>query len=108
MPNLISWWDSYQALSAIGTVLKCLAAFLGVLIVVFSLRESALRSKAQTTERAEVTRRIEQAEVSTRPRILSSEQKDAIIGQLKALPQKQKIVIAASVLDAEAMSFAEN
>jgi hypothetical protein len=107
MQNLLSWWDSYQALSTIGTILKCLAALLGILILLFSFRESSLRGKAQAAERTRFMQRIDVAEASARPRTISSKQKEAIIGRLKALPQRQKIHILASVLDAEAMSFAE-
>jgi hypothetical protein len=108
MQNLLSWWDSYQALSTIGTVLKCLAALLGVLILVFGLRESSLRGKAQAAERATVAQRIEAAEAAAKHRRLSPEQKQAIIGRLKAIPERQKIFISASVLDAEALQFAED
>src|ERR1019366_5208766 len=101
MQNLLAWWDSYQALSTIGTILKCLAAVLGILILLFSFRESSLRGKAQAKERAAFTHRIDVAEASVKPRRISPEQKEAIIGRLKAISQKQKILISASVLDAE-------
>jgi len=108
MQNLLSWWDSYQALSTLGTFLKCLAAGLGVLILIFGLRESSLRGKAQSAERAAVTQRINAAEALAKPRVLSSEQKEKIIDRLKSIPEKHKVFIAAGVFDAESMQFAED
>jgi len=63
--------------------------------------------KEQAAERAAVARRIDAAEASTKPRSMSPEQKEKITGRLQAIAERQKIFISASVLDAEALGFAE-
>ena len=47
-------------------------------------------------------------ESAKKPRSLSLEQKESIISGLKAITERQKIFISASILDAEALSFAED
>jgi hypothetical protein len=88
--------------------LKFAAAILGVLILTFGLRESSLRSKAQASERLFIAGRIEAAEAATKPRRLTPEQKESLTVSLKAVPQKQKIFISASVLHAESVAFGED
>ncbi len=105
---MLSWWNSYQSLSTIGIALKFAGAIIAVLILVLGLRESSLRGKAQTEEKASVAARIALAEHATKPRRLSSSQTDILISSLKDLPQKPKIFIMAGILDAEAMAFGEN
>lgn len=104
----MAWWDSAQTLSTIGTVLKFAGAVVGVLILVLGLRESALRSKAQAAEKLVFKERIEAAEAATKPRRLTPQQKESLIASLKALPQKQKVPISASVFDAEAVAYGED
>lgn len=107
MHNLFLWWDSYQSLSSLGTVLKFIAAGLGILILIFGLRESSLRSRANSENQATVDSRIGAAEAATKPRALTPDQKQEISNRLKSIPEKKKIFISASVLDGEAMHFAE-
>lgn len=107
MNNLLLWWDSYQSLSSIGTVLKFIAAGLGILILIFGLRESSLRSKANAIDKSIVDNRISKAEAATKPRVLTLEQKESIGERLKAIPEKCKIFISASVFDGESMNFAK-
>jgi hypothetical protein len=106
MQNLLSWWYSFQALSTIGTILKCVAAILGILILIFGFRESFLRGKAQAADRAAVAQRIGAAEAAAKPRRLTPEQKAAMIARLKDIQPKQRVFICASFLDAEASNFA--
>lgn len=108
MYNLFLWWDSYQALSSIGNVLKFIAAGLGVLILIFGLRESSLRGKANAIDKATVDNRIGKAEAATKARSLTLEQKQSMGQGLKSIPEKQKIFISASILDGEAMNFAKD
>lgn len=76
--------------------------------MLFGFRESSLRSKAQKAEKLVFTERIEAAEAATKPRRLSQAQKDSLITSLKAIPDKRKIFISASVLDAESVAFGED
>ena len=107
MSHILSWWNSYQTLSTLGTILKFSGATIGLLILVFGFRESSLRSRAQAEERANVAKRIASAEASTKPRKLSPEQKELLIASLKALAQKPKVFLSAGLFDAEAMAFGE-
>ena len=56
----------------------------------------------------QATIKITQLEKVTKPRRLTSEQKETIVGRLKDVQQKQRVFIAASVLDAEAIAFGED
>jgi hypothetical protein len=101
-----SFWDSHPTLSTVGTILKFISAISGILVLVFGLRETSLRAKAQQAEKEEVGQRIGAAEAATKPRRLSSEQKAALIQVLQQIGNKPMICICAGILDSESMAFA--
>jgi hypothetical protein len=53
-------------------------------------------------------RKLIELESKTKPRSLSPAQKESITSDLKAITERQKIFIIASILDAEALKFAED
>ena len=54
------------------------------------------------------SRKLLELESTAKPRSLSPEQKESIISGLKAITERQKIFIVASILDGEALNFAED
>ena len=54
------------------------------------------------------SRKLQELESTAKPRSLSPNQKESIISALKAITERQKLFIVASILDGEALSFAED
>jgi hypothetical protein len=101
-------WDSSQALSTVGTVLKFVTAISGFLVLVLGLRESALRKQADAAKNELITQRISAAEAATKPRRLTSEQRESLTDALANFTEKPKIFICAGILDSESVTFGED
>ena len=54
------------------------------------------------------SRKLQELDSTTKPRSLSQNQKESIVFGLKAITERQKIFIVASILDGEALNFAKD
>jgi hypothetical protein len=112
MHSLLSWWSSLETISALSTVLKCTGAAIGVLILVFGFRESALRGRAQAAEKGrwiqelkDTRERADEAVTKQQPRLLSVRQAEVITKSLHSVTQTVPIVVASRMMDAESLAY---
>ena len=108
MQYLSLLWDSSQSLSTVGTVLKFISAISGILVLVFRLRESSLRKRADADKTALFAQRITAAEAAFKPRRLTDEQKTSLAKSLKNIATKPKIFMCAGMFDSESVAFGED
>jgi hypothetical protein len=91
---MLSWWNSVETVSALSTWAQWIVAIAGVAALVFGLRASTLKERADIAERARVAAELQQARSRAdesldrqRPRSVSAQQREAFLAAAANKPK---------------------
>jgi hypothetical protein len=110
---MFSWWNSVDTVTTLSTLAQWTVAVAGVAALVFSLRASALKDRADEAERQHMTIRLQEARARAddalakqQARVLTADQLQTLIPRLQEGP-KGRIRIVTTSGSIEAQEFAD-
>jgi hypothetical protein len=110
---MLSWWSSVETVSVLNTCAQWIVAIAGVAALVFGLRASALKDRADLAERARVATDLQEARsradeslVRQQPRSLNLQQRELFLAAATDKP-KGPVVLIPLMGNSESERFAK-